>query len=146
MLALLARGSRLAVLVSLAGVLAIGACGDDETVVPEDDGREPACMLLINTEGHWDDGRSRAVLDEFDSGSVAAACVCLDEEEFDSESVREEMADLLLVECERLSGLFEFDWDECQEDHDNGVWLPFVYWAWKGSQFRYLVPSNLPCY
>lgn len=127
-------------------MLAGGACGDDLTEVPDEDGREPACMLLVGTDGHWDDGSVRVIFDEFDSGSVGVGCMCLTQEEFESQSRHDELAELVLAECERLSALHEFDWDECQEDYDNGVWLPLVYWGWEGSQFRYRVPPTLPCY
>lgn len=141
-----ARGSRFAALALLAAALAGGACADDDTVPIDGEDLEPACMLLIDTEGHWDDGTHTVIYDAFVSEAGAVACLCLREEEFHSKARRNELADLVLAECERLSALFEFDWDECQEDYDNGVWLPFVYWSGEGTPHAFQVPPSLPCH
>lgn len=139
---MLARCSLLASLACLSGL----GCASDETVaVPNAEGRDPACMVLVNTEGHWDWGGSNVIFDLYGTGTAGGACMCLTEDEFESEEIRWQLAEQVLADCERISATFDFAWDECEEDFENGVWLPYVYWAPEGSTFDFLVPPNLGC-
>lgn len=129
----------------LVGVAHCFACADDDLVIVDAEGRDPACMVLIDTAGHWDDGSSMVIFDAKGSGAASGACMCLTDDEFESQEIRWQLADRVLGECERLADEIGFDWDECQADYDNGVWLPFVYWSSEGATFDFLVPENLPC-
>jgi len=119
------------------------ACGDDDTTVAPEPESKPACMLLFGTFGYWEDGGSHQVWD-LEKGHVASACMCMTEDEFYSRSLHDDLNDLLLDECERQSALFEFDWDECQEQHDSGFWIGGTYWAWQ-NKWAFLVPPQLHC-
>jgi len=119
------------------------ACGDDDTTVAPEPESKPACMLLFGTFGYWEDGGSHQVWD-LEKGHVASACMCMTEDEFYSRSLHDDLNDLLLDECERQSSLYEFDWDECQEQHDSGFWIGGTYWAWQ-NRWDFLVPPDLIC-
>ncbi len=123
---------------------AVIACGDDMTVVPEESESKPVCMLLVDTHGYWQDDHGEAISDVFGTGHVASQCMCMTEEELESRSLHADLNDLLLEECERLAGLFEFDWNECQKHHDSGLWVGFTYRAWN-NYWDFLVPPDLVC-
>ena len=135
--------ARLLGLVVALSLAAVAACGDDDTTVVPEPESKPVCMLLMGTFGYWEDGGSHQVWD-LEKGHMAAACMCMTEDEFDSRSLHDDLNDQLLDECERQSALYEFDWDECQERHDSGSWVPLTYWAWQ-NRWDFLVPPDLVC-
>lgn len=109
--------------------LALVACAerqadDDASDEPE---AEPTCMILP-ASGHWEDGSSRTIQNEW--GTVGTVCMCLTEGERMSDDVRQELNDMAHVECERISTLvWDFDWTECQELYESGAWLNGVFIA-----------------
>ena len=97
--------------------------------IPEARHGEPWCMWIIDTHGHYADGRTRVLTDErpFAVKGTGAACLCLSEEELETEARHDELNDKALAVCELLVAEFDFDWDECQMDHDSGRWFDFVF-------------------
>jgi hypothetical protein len=84
--------------------------------------------MILPARGHWDDGSSRTINNEW--GTVGSVCECLTEEERMSESVREELNDLAYAECNRISTLhWDFDWTECEDLYEAGTWLNGVFVA-----------------
>ncbi len=111
-------------------VLLASACASDEVEIPETLRGEPACAWIIDTRGHFEDGRTRLIIHEHTSGpGTGAACLCLTEEEFETQVRHDELNDRALVVCNELAQQHDFAWDECQMDHDSERWLDFVFWA-----------------
>jgi hypothetical protein len=119
-----------------------GACSDRVATVDDEILTRPACMWIIGTDGHWSDGSLRVIYDE-SRGRAGTACLCLTEEEFESKTHHDQLNDLALVECERLASVHQFDWDECQQDHEAGAWLGDVFWA--AGFYANGLPSGFVC-
>jgi hypothetical protein len=89
---------------------------------------EPACMWIIGTNGYFADGSKRFITDE-DRSISGTACLCLSEEEFESESRHEELNDMSLEVCRQLAMQHDFVRDECDEHYEDQAWYTYVYWA-----------------
>jgi hypothetical protein len=138
--------SRLTVLtIALAGAM---ACGDHLLGVDEEFADEPetlpVCMLLSGTHGYWENGESNIVWDP-ERDHAGGVCMCMTEAEMVSGELDHELNDDMLVECERLSALLGYDWDECEEDYASGHWLGGTYRASADSFWHFLVPDDLHC-
>jgi hypothetical protein len=126
----------------LALVLVLAGCADRQVDIEDEPSEtEPTCMILP-ARGHWDDGASKTINNEW--GTVGSVCLCLTEEERESESVREELNGLAYAECNRISTLqWDFDWTDCEELYETDAWLGGVFvaldeHAWKN-------PTGLMC-
>lgn len=125
--------------------LALGlspACGDETVEVPEALRGEPACMWVMDSRGHFEDGSVRLIIDEPRS-YTGAACLCLTEAEYESKSRHDELNDRALEVCNQLATQHDFAWTECQENHDSGRWLDLVFWA--RGQFTHPSGEGLGC-
>lgn len=109
-------------------LVALVACGPDEVEIPEWHYGEPACMWVIGSRGHFADGSSRVLYDKR-SERTGVACLCLSEEEFETQARHAELNDLALETCKQIASQYEFAWDECQMDHDAHRWFTFVFWS-----------------
>jgi hypothetical protein len=113
--------------VCLVLVLALTGCADRQIEMEDQPEVEPTCMILP-ARGHWNDGTSYTINNEW--GTVGSVCLCLTEDERASESVREELNDLAYEECNRISKLeWDFDWTECQELYEAKTWWNGVFIA-----------------
>lgn len=131
----------------LALVLVVLACGEHQLDLPDDDlepASMPVCMLLVDTLGHWDEGESNIVWD-VEAEQVGSVCTCMTEDELLSEALHDELNDRMLVECRRLSALIGFDWDECLEDYESGIWKGTTYRSQPDDYWSFLVPNDLRC-
>ena len=106
----------------------LAACGDDLVDTSADSDREPACMWIVGTRGHFADGTTMLFSDEANN-RAGTACLCITQDEYDSKSRHDELNDLALAECERLAEPYGFEWNECQMDHDSDAWMNSVFWA-----------------
>lgn len=102
------------------------------------------CMLLTGTLGYWDDGTQQIVWDDANE-QTASICTCMTEEELESHEIHEALNDQMLLECQRLSALMGFDWDECIEDHASGQWMGTTYRAGPGDYWASFAPADLDC-
>lgn len=127
-------------------------CGDRLADLSEDELEPetvPVCMLLSGTLGHWEDGHSMIVWDPV-LEQVGSICTCMTHERielptFEFRDGLDDLNDQMLVECERLSALIGFDWDECLEDYAAGTWRGVTYRAMPNDYWGYLVPDDLQC-
>lgn len=71
--------------------------------------------------------------------------MCMTPEQLESHELHDELNDRLLVECQRLSELLGFDWDECEDDYASGHWIGGTYRATPDSYWHFLVPDDLHC-
>jgi hypothetical protein len=138
------RHSVMMLALTLAGGL---ACGDRLVELDEElDALEtqPVCMILTGTRGYWDNGDSHLISDP-ERGTAGGVCTCMTEAQLESRELFDELNDAMLVECERLSALLGFDWDECAENHASGHWLGGTYLASPGNFADFLVTDDLDC-
>lgn len=130
-------------------VLAGGlACGDHLLGLDEDMFDEPetlpVCMILSGTRGYWENGDSHIVWD-LANENTGSVCTCMTPEQLESHEMHGELNDRMLIECQRLSALIGFDWDECEEDHATGHWLGATYRCTPNDYWSFLVPEDLDC-
>jgi hypothetical protein len=109
-------------------LITAGSCGSDMVEVPDELRGEPACMWIMDSWMHFADGSMKFIHDE-PTSQTGAVCACLTEQEFESQSWREELNDRALTLCEELADRHEHEWNECQQNHDEGVWLDQMYWS-----------------
>jgi len=144
------KGSRhAALLVAFVGGVGL-ACADrlaDDNDDLETEELLPACMAVFGT-GEWDDGTVQKFRRE--QGGTPSVCWCTTEEEFWYLLLEDEQAFLdheinarALAECNRMSAMWEFDSDPCQEYYETGAWRPTLQldldphdddsaWNWEG--------------
>ena len=104
-------------LAALASFLAVAACGDDTTEVPDPaENTERACARPY-AWGHWDDGTMRTI------GTDRHVCLCITEEEFESGTRLAELNAMILAECNQQAEKYDFAWTECQMWHDEKLWI-----------------------
>ncbi|NVB37298.1 hypothetical protein G6O69_05610 [Pseudenhygromyxa sp. WMMC2535] len=121
------RRRRLGVLLGAGALGGLVACTERPLALGDsvaDVYREPACALLVDTWGHWEDGTRQLIMNH-EAGSSISVCMCMSEEEFDSGVRDDELADLLLDACLAYSELYGYDWDECEEKRAESEW-----WLW----------------
>jgi hypothetical protein len=144
------RHSGLRGVVTLLSLTLVGglACGDhllelDEDFQADEPETLPVCLVLAGTTlGYWQNGDSSTV---WDLEQTAAVCTCMTPEQMESGELDGVLNDRMLVECERVSALRGFDWDECEEDHASGVWFQLTFDCSPGKYFNFLVPDDLVC-
>jgi hypothetical protein len=110
---------------TLCCVLLLAGCADRQIDL-DDDLPEllPGCMIITG-RGHWEDGSSKVLTNESDMAPTV--CMCMTKEELNEGVWAEELNELAYPECERSAGLhYDFDWTDCQEDYESGVWLKHV--------------------
>ena len=121
------RSWRLSIAASFVAGVLLG-CVDRRLDAEADETEEfPTCLTLFGY-GHWDDGRSHALQNENEDTSFI--CMCMTREEMgdlatfaDVEVFIEHEINLrTFEECERISALWEFDEDPCQEYYETGRW------------------------
>jgi hypothetical protein len=113
-------------LILASAVAAAASCGSDEVLIPDDLRGEPTCMWIIGTWGHFSDGGMRLIFEEANA-QTAAACVCMTDADFEFKSRADELNDMALGICEELTERYPFEWDECQQDHNEGEWLDMMF-------------------
>lgn len=139
-------------LVCVFALLAGFGCGDRLADLSEDELEPetvPVCMILAGTLGYWENGEARLVRDPAIDHTFAI-CECMTRErlELPTPEFRASLDDLndqMLVECERMSALMGFDWDECQQDYESGSWRGTTYNALPGDYWAPIVPPDLDC-
>lgn len=104
------------------------SCSADEVPIPDHLRGEPACMWIMDTRMYFGDGTSWLIHDD-PSNYTGAACVCMSEAEFKSQSRSEELNDMALEICEDLAARRAHVWNECVQNYEMGNWLDDVYWA-----------------
>ena len=109
----------------------------------EDDGDElyPVCMTIGGTMGHWADGTGTSILDI--DGSAGTACMCMTLEEYQSRELVDELAELVVEECQRLARRYEFESNECRQYYESGIWLPTAVVA--AGELEHLNKTGLFC-
>ena len=107
--------------------LAVASCADEVIEVPDHLRGDPTCVWIIGTWGHFADGSVRLIIDDDAAFRGAAACVCMTEADFESQSRADELNAMALDLCDELATRYPFEWDECQQDHDDGEWLKFFF-------------------
>jgi hypothetical protein len=109
---------------TLCFVLLLAGCADRQADL-DDDLPEllPGCMVITG-RGHWEDGSSTVLSNEWDSAPVV--CMCMTKEELNEGIWAEDLNELAYTECKRVEGLYDFDWTDCQEDYESGEWLDQV--------------------
>jgi hypothetical protein len=121
-----AMRNELRVPVLLTAVL-LGLACSERKLDPNETPLEPLCMWAWDTSGHWADGTHGLVLYPEPRDATPYLCTCITEEQFwdeaEIERLEHEMNDPLLVECEEAASWQGFDWNECQEKHDSGIWM-----------------------
>lgn len=123
------------------------ACGDhllDSDDADDEPETVPVCMILSGTLGYWENGDSNIVWD-LANEQTGSVCSCMTLEQFESHELHATLNDRMLAECERLSGVIGFDWDECEQDHASGSWLGTTYRSMPGDYWAFLVPDDLDC-
>ncbi|NVB37073.1 hypothetical protein G6O69_04470 [Pseudenhygromyxa sp. WMMC2535] len=120
--------------------LALSGCAERQ-LEDEADDRERACMLMAGGRVYWEDGQSRVIVDA--SGRSATACLCLTEEEFETQSRHDELNERLYERCEALAATFEADSNDCLEHYEAGTWLPGVWWA--RDELSWMGEDSPPC-
>lgn len=100
--------------------LSVTGCGPEEIVSAPDDGLvgvgERACARPLSS-GYWNDGTMRFI------GGERHVCLCMTEAEYESKSRLDEINQMLLDECRKVSELYEMDWDDCDEDFAANNWI-----------------------
>jgi hypothetical protein len=105
-------------------VLVLAGCADRQIDVDEDTPELlPGCMVITG-RGHWEDGSSTVLSNEWDSAPVV--CMCMTKAELNEGVWAEDLNELAYVECKRVEELYDFDWTDCQADYESGEWLDQV--------------------
>lgn len=133
-------------LTTLALALLAGLGCSDRLIEVADDEPEtvPVCMVLAGTVGYWEDGSHMNVWDDVHEETFSI-CTCMTQEQLEARTFHDELNDQMLVECQRLSDLMGFDWDECIEDHAAGDWEGATFRATQDDYWAFLVPNDLDC-
>lgn len=131
-------------IVVLAAVV-VGSCSDDVVEVPDHLRGEPTCLWIIGSWGHFADGGMRLIIDEDAQFRTAAACVCMSDADYESGSRADELNDMALEICEDLATQNPFEWDECQQDHDDGEWLKYLFRSVEGGSAEHPSGTALGC-
>ena len=112
------------------------SCGDDTTEVVEPL-TERACSRPL-AWGHWNEGGMHTI------GPDRHVCLCMSEAEFLSGERLDELNAALLADCELAAAPWDFDWTECQDRYDEGVWIEGV--TWPTERVIYPPGADLVCY
>lgn len=144
--------ARRRVSVSAVALGVVLGCGERVADLPEDELEPetlPVCMLMAGTRGYWDDGKSGIVWDPA-LEQTPAICECMTQERLalPIQTFRDgltELNDQMLAECNRLSDLRAFDWDDCLQDYESGYWRGSTARAMPGDYWAFIVPPDLHC-
>jgi hypothetical protein len=107
---------------TLCCVLLLAGCAERQVDV-DDDLPEllPGCMIITG-RGHWEDGSSKVLANEWDTAPTV--CMCMTKDELNEGVHAEELNELAYAECKRIETLhYDFDWTDCQEFYESGEWL-----------------------
>ncbi len=119
---------RLRPLICALGLIATG-CAERQAELNGDAlERAPVCMAIGGTMGYWPDGTHTSVLD-VDTGTAVTGCLCMTQEEFESQLRLEELNALTYEQCELHAERSGFAWNSCAEDRDAGLWLLNTSWG-----------------
>ena len=99
----------------------------------------PVCMLYP-AKG-WDE-QGNATFIVAPDGSTGRTCDCMTEAEFEQELRLDEFHELALQECLQLAAAFTSN--NCQDEHDEGGWLPLMLPA-IGDNAWLTIGKDIPC-
>lgn len=134
------RSSRFGWMLALGLVL---ACSERTVDFPEEQPGKLYCMVAADTWGHFADGTIRMVHHPNEHRN-AAGCACVLPEERWADETLAMLNDLALEDCLDAVTHFDFEWDECQEDYEAGVWLQVVIHPETDDGSVY-IPDDLHC-
>lgn len=75
-----------------------------------------ACARPVSL-GHWHNGMMHTI------GTARHVCLCITEDEYESQSRLDEINELLLEDCKSDAEKWDFDWTECEQDFASKEWI-----------------------
>lgn len=117
---------RLATLgVGLAVGVGLGGCAERQLDFESFEAERRVACVPLPARGRYPDGSIEYIRPPGRDGTVAV-CMCMTDEEMDEGVYDDLLNDRAVEECEAAAAPYGFEWDDCQENYETGVWYGFA--------------------